>query len=352
MKRFRILICVYFIDIGVGLRTTLQRRMMTVGVESGERKKTADRMAKYILNSKSDNTNKKYFSNFKRFDSFCKLKGYCSKPANDIHVAMYLTYLLDESVSYSVISAAYYSIKWVHTMNDFRDPTESGFVKHLIGAAKRLRSTPIKKKDIIDNDMLKHLCDIYKNSEDIADLRDLSMILVGYAGFLRFDEISELKCSDVNFQDSFLVLKIRKSKTDMYRQGDEVLISKGSSSACPYEMLKKYMVISNHKIASDQYLFKPVNRSKGICKLLKTNKKLSYTRARECILTKLKAVAPTLNLGIHSLRASGASMAANAEGVNERCLKRHGRWKTDTAKDGYIKDSLDKRLEITKCLNL
>ena len=81
------------------------------------------------------------------------------------------------------------------------------------------------------------------------------------------------------------------------------------------------------------------------------NKKLSYTRARECIVKNLKIVAPELDLGVHSLRASGASMAVNT-GVNERCLKRHGRWKTDIAKDGYIKDSLDMKLSISKSLKL
>ena len=43
---------------------------------------------------------------------------------------------------------------------------------------------------------------------------------------------------------------------------------------------------------------------------------------------KLKVVAPDLNLGLHSLRASGATTAANAPGVSDRCLKRHGRWKS------------------------
>ena len=69
-------------------------------------------------------------------------------------------------------------------------------------------------------------------------------------------------------------------------------------------------------------------------------------------MNKLKSVAPDLKLGTHTLRASGASAAANASGVSDRCLKRHGRWKTDIAKDGYIDDSVEKRLSITKKLKL
>ena len=85
---------------------------------------------------------------------------------------------------------------------------------------------------------------------------------------------------------------------------------------------------------------------------MKNNKKLSYTKVKECVLVKLHSVAPNLNLGTHSLRASGATAAANAESVSDRCLKRHGRWKTEVAIDGYIVDSLEKRLSITKKLNL
>ena len=52
------------------------------------------------------------------------------------------------------------------------------------------------------------------------------------------------------------------------------------------------------------------------------------------------------------MRDSGATVAANAVGVSDRCLKRHGRWKTDIAKDSYVDDSLEKKLFITKQLKL
>lgn len=38
-------------------------------------------------------------------------------------------------------------------------------------------------------------------------------------------------------------------------------------------------------------------------------------------------------IGLHSLRAGGATMAANA-GVNNRCWERQGRWKGENSKDG------------------
>ena len=162
------------------------------------------------------------------------------------------------------------------------------------------------------------------------------MILLGYAGFLRFNEISELKCNDIQLKEQYIVLKIKKSKTDVC--GKEVLISIGTSSACPQSMLQKYLYVAKQDVDSDKFLFRPVNRSKGKAKSLVADKKLSYTRARECIVAKLKLVAPDLNLGTHSLRPSGATMVANAEtgNINERCLLRHGRWKSIKCIKGWL----------------
>ena len=78
---------------------------------------------------------------------------------------------------------------------------------------------------------------------------------------------------------------------------------------------------------------------------------MSYSRARECILKMLISVAPNCNFGVHSLRSGGVTAAANNE-VGDRCLKRHGRWKRDESKDGYIEDSIEKRLHVTKSLGL
>ena len=53
------------------------------------------------------------------------------------------------------------------------------------------------------------------------------MILIAYSGFLRYDELRNLKCCNVKFFEEHISLKIESSKTDQYRSGNEVLIAKG-----------------------------------------------------------------------------------------------------------------------------
>ena len=98
-------------------------------------------------------------------------------------------------------------------------------------------------------------------------------------------------------------------------------------------------------------MFRGVTQTKAGERLRKTGG-LSYTRLRELLLSKISQLGydPTL-FSMHSLRAGGATAAANA-GVEDRLFKRHGRWKSETAKDGYVKDSVERRLEVSKQLGI
>ena len=57
-------------------------------------------------------------------------------------------------MSFHVISAAFYGIKWFHVINDLPYPTLNNWVKSLFEAGKRLNSVPVKKKDTINSEML------------------------------------------------------------------------------------------------------------------------------------------------------------------------------------------------------
>ena len=73
---------------------------------------------------------------------------------------------------------------------------------------------------------------------------------------------------------------------------------------------------------------------------------------RELFLAKIKDLGfDSKKFGLHSLRAGGATAAASA-GVPDRLFKRHGRWRSETAKDGYVKDTVSARLSVSKGLKL
>ena len=79
-------------------------------------------------------------------------------------------------------------------------------------------------------------------------------------------------------------------------------------------------------------------------------KPLSYSRTREIVVEGLKKIGLNLKqFGLHSLRAGGATSAAN-NGVPDRLFKHHRRWRSKTAEDGYVKDDLRSLLSVSLSL--
>ena len=109
---------------------------------------------------------------------------------------------------------------------------------------------------------------------------------------------------------------IKSSKTDQYRQGEIVPVARTGTVTCPVKMMERYYKLG--EIAHDSSL--PL-----FCQHLRATGSLSYTRMRELFLGKLGELGlDASKFGLHSLRAGGATAAANA-GVADRLFKRHGR---------------------------
>ena len=142
----------------------------------------------------------------------------------------------------------------------------------------------------------------------LLDLRILTMCLIGFAGFLRYDELSKLKRSDIVFCDNYIKIFIEQSKTDLCREGKWVFIGSTGTLCCPVKMIKKYIKQAHIPDSSRKYIFRGMSyfSKKKIHKLRTADQSLSYTRTREFMLEAFKGVG--LNhkkLGTHSLRAGG-----------------------------------------------
>ena len=55
--------------------------------------------------------------------------------------------------------------------------------------------------------------------------------------------------------------------------------------------------------------------------------------------------------GLHSFRSGGANYSAR-NGTKDRLFKRHGSWKSENAKDGYISVSLKAILSVSQNLGI
>ena len=207
------------------------------------------------------------------------------------------------------------------------------------------------KKEPITLEILDAMVHDANKSGSLSDLRLVTACLLSFAGFLRFDEMINLRPCDFTFSEEMLKIHIVRSKTDQLRQGNEVLVARTNTNTCPVAMLERYMQRTTMSLDDVRPLFRPTQSSKK-GESLRDAGKISYSCLRDLFRKKLADLGfPPDEFGLHSLRAGGATAAANAK-VPNRMFKRHGRWKSETAKDGYVKDDVKSRLEVSKSLGL
>lgn len=307
-----------------------------------------------VLKSRAPNTYKKYKAGFEKFCDWCRSFDLCPLPADDFDVAIYLSSVLTNATSVSTIDGVFYSIKWVHDICGLLNPCDSAMVRQVLEGAHRTIGKHVVKKEPISHEHIKVIVDRFGGQDaDLSSLRVISIVLLGYAGFMRFSELANIRRSDLCFSDNCVSVKFPSSKTDQYREGSDVVIAKLKTDTCPVAMLNRYLIKAGIDPCSDEFIFRGVTFCKSTNSYrLKGNSPLSYTRAREIVLDVLSKVGlDKSKFGLHSLRSGGATAAARA-GVSDRLFKKHGRWRSDKAKDGYVKEDLLQRLDVSTKLGL
>lgn len=78
---------------------------------------------------------------------------------------------------------------------------------------------------------------------------------------------------------------------------------------------------------------------------------LSDAALRKSLQDMCATLGITKQVGLHSCRIGGATAAAQNK-VPDRLVMQHGRWKSDAVARGYMRASLETRLEVTKGLDL
>jgi hypothetical protein len=236
----------------------------------------------------------------------------------------------------TVADSAAAAVKWVHNLAELPSPTDNNMVKLAMqGFKRKLSSPPIRKEPVTPDILLKILEAHGHPRADLADLRVLFVCFISYAGFLRFDDISSVIRKDCIISADRLTIHLRRSKTDQFRQGADVVIARTFKPTCPVVVAERYFsAIGDPPDSTLPVLRRVVSTKKG---LVPSVHPLSYTHTREIVLAALRPFVSDVSLyGLHSLRSGGASAACNSH-VPSFLVSKQGRWKTEKARNAYLK---------------
>ena len=287
-----------------------------------------------LQSSKANNTVRAYKSDFKDFGLFCAKNGFKSLPSEPRIVSLYLTYLSTKDSKISTLKRRVVSIGVIHRLKGYYlDMKHPSIIENIMGIKRRKGSIQKSKKPILINN-LKQLINVIdeENKEDIKKLRDRSIILIGFSGGFRRNEIVSLDYEDLDFVEEGLKIQIRRSKTDQFGEGSvKALPYFDSSKYCPVISLKNWIKIS--KISAGPLFRRFVKGSK-----LSKNRLTDQTVALLIKQYLQLAGIDSKNYSGHSLRSGFATSAAES-GAEERSIMDMTGHKSTEMVRRYIKEA-------------
>ena len=200
-----------------------------------------------LQNSKANNTVRAYKSDFNDFGLFCAQNGFKSLPSEPKIVSLYLTYLSTKDVKMSTLKRRLVSIGVIHKLKGhYLDTKHPSIIENIMGIKRRKGSIQIGKKPLLIN-ILKQIINLIDEQIDkeIKKLRDRSIILIGFSGGFRRNEIVSLDYEDLDFVQEGLKINLRRSKTDQFGAGSvKGLPYFDNSKYCPVVSIQKWIKIS------------------------------------------------------------------------------------------------------------
>ena len=158
----------------------------------------------------------------------------------------------------------------------------------------------------------------------------------------------------MRFHADHMEVFIDSRKNDQFRAGSVVLVARGTGPACPVNLTAR-LIAAGDLVGKDVPLFRSFDARKK--RIVLGTKQLEYARLQYTLLPMLAnllglSVEETTRMyGLHSARSGGASQAAALD-VPDRVWKQHGGWRSEKAKDMYVKDTRENRLKVSRANGL
>ena len=287
-----------------------------------------------LQNSKAINTVRAYKSDFKDFGLFCAQNGFKSLPSEPKIVSLYLTHLSSRDSKMSTLKRRLVSIGVIHKLKGhYLDTKHPIIIENIMGIKRRKGSIQKGKKPLLINN-LKLIINVIDecNYEDIKKFRDRSIILIGFSGGFRRNEIISLDYDDLDFVSEGLKINLRRSKTDQFGEGSvKGLPYFDNTQYCPVLSLKNWIEVSN---ISSGPLFRRFSKGSKLSEIRLTDQTVALLIKKYLKLAGID----NKNYSGHSLRSGFATSAAES-GAEERSIMAMTGHKSTEMVRRYIKDA-------------
>ena len=317
------------------------------------RERVRERARDLAEKSRADATKDAYVSDWTHFETWCRLFGYASLPAEPEAVALYLAEFADESPDWpafiiwcvaqgkcadannSDLLATYKqanqvntdflhpalktvtltrrlaAISQFHQLQNFDSPSQSEIVRTVMKGIRREKGTKQNQPAPATLDVIRRM--LQEVPSTLTGLRDRALLLVGFAGALRRSNIVALDVEHIRFQSNGMILLLERSKTDQERRGTEIGIAMGENeTTCPVRAVRTWLRAAEITTGP---VFRPMTKHATVRKGRLSDQSVGLVIKRYAHAADFEAD----DFSAHSLRAGLPTTAASL-GVSDRAI--------------------------------
>jgi site-specific recombinase XerD len=291
--------------------------------------------ADFAKASRAASTLSAYRSDVRIFTEWCFARGLAPMPPTPEALCAFLADEAARGRRPSTISRRLAAIKWATeaagVLGDTEKcPTDDKRVSAVLSGIRRTLGAAPKQKKAVTSDVV--LAMTAGRDRSLRGLRDKAILLLGFGGAFRRSELVALNVEDLEFCDSGLRIRIRRSKTDQSAEGVTIAVAAGSI-ACPAHAVRDWLEAAN--ITTGAVFRRVVNRR---------NQRVTDRRlAARNVASVVKKGACNLGLSeadyaAHGLRAGFLTSAA-ARGASVFKMKEVSRHKSLDVLGSYVRDA-------------
>lgn len=248
-------------------------------------------------------------------------------PASDRQLASYLAEHAT-ALKPATLTRRLAAISVAHEAQGLPNPVRSPLIRATMRGIRREHGSAQRQaKPLLRDDLLAVLDAM---GDGVKDVRDRTLLLIGFAGGFRRSELVGLDHADVEHVRQGIIITLRRSKTDQEGAGRKVGIPLGRSRWCPVTALDQWLQVA---AIDNGPIFRRVNRHGHVM-----SNRLSGEAV--CLVVRERVAAagfePAAYSG-HSLRAGLATSAAQA-GIPSFKIRQQTGHATEAMLGRYIRE--------------
>jgi site-specific recombinase XerD len=270
----------------------------------------------------SVNTQRAYKADLKDFNDWCEKSRQIPLPVLPETLAAYVSHLADDC-KWATINRRLAAISKLHQLNNLDSPTQNRVFRMVMEGIKRTKGVRQKQAPAFKLHILKQLLRDF-DTETNANLRNKTLLLLGFTGAFRRSELVSLNIEDLNFSEEGLIISLHKSKTNQYGDYEEKAVFYSPEAVlCPVRTLKNWVERLNK---TSDALFVRVRKGD----------QLTTDRLSDKTVNDLVKIYFGEEFSAHSLRASFITIA-KINGADDSEIMRQSKHKTSAMIQRYTR---------------